>query len=419
MKVLIQSAKIIAPQSAYHHQVKDIFIEDGKLSKIEDKITDQADQTVKADNLHVSLGWFDSGVSFGEPGYEERETLDNGLKVAAQSGFTGIVLNPDVFPVTDHHGAVSYLKSKSVASAVNLYPMGALTVNLEGRDLAEIYDMSLAGAVVFGDYKQPIQNANLLKIAFQYAQGFDGLIQSFPLEESLVGKGGINEGEVSIKMGLKAMPAFAEELQINRDLEILKYAGGKLHIPTISTKKGLERIEKAKSEGLDVSCSVALHNLFYTDEKVLGFDTHYKVLPPLRTDEDRKALIAAVKTGLIDMVTADHCPINIEHKKVEFELAKFGSLGLESAFGVLQQIFGLDKSIEILTAGRERFGIENPEFKIGAKAELTFFDPDTNYTREVENIQSLSKNSMYLGEKLTGKAMGVFSKNQLIFTDDE
>lgn len=419
MKVLVRSAKVIAPQSSFHHKVIDMLIENGVIVKIASSLNDFADQEVSLDNLHLSIGWFDSSVSFGEPGYEERECIENGLRTAAKSGFSTIMLNPDTFPVTDNQGAVKFLKYQSAGLATRLFPVGALTQKGEGNALAEMYDMSRAGAVAFGDYKSPVSDPNLLKIALQYTQSFGGIVQSFPLEERLSQDAVAHEGKMSMQLGLKGNPDLAEELQVYRDLALLEYVGGKLHIPTISTAKSVKRIGEAKEKGLDVSCSVAVHNLAFTEESIQGFDSRYKVNPPLRTEADRQALIEGVQTGIIDMVTSDHRPMDIEHKKMEFELAENGTLGLESAFGALNKIFGVDKTIELLTAGRERFLTENPKLAEGSPAELTFFNPKKGYTFKKEDIYSSTTNSMFLNSSLEGKVYGLYAQNHLILNEDE
>lgn len=411
MKVLVKSARIVDNESPFHHKVMDILIENGVIQEIAPAIeAKDIDREIAFENLHVSQGWFDSSVTFGEPGFEDRETIENGLLTAAKSGFTGIALNPGNQPVTDNKGAVSFLRSKAEGSPVSLYPIGALTRNSEGVDMAELYDMQQAGAVAFGDHKKAVSNPNLLKIALQYAQNFDGLIQSFPQENKIAGAGNVNEHENSTYLGLKGIPALAEELQITRDLYILEYTGGKLHIPTISTAKSVEIIREAKEKGLDVSCSVAIHNLFFTDEVLREFDTNAKVLPPLRTKPDVKALIAGVKDGTIDMVTGDHFPVDVEHKKVEFENALFGTLGLESAFGALLKIFSLKTVIRVLLSGRSRFNLSEDIIDEGSQANFTFFDPDAEYAFSLSDIHSTSKNSLFIDQELKGKVLGIFSK---------
>nr|WP_297787998.1 dihydroorotase [uncultured Allomuricauda sp.] len=414
MNILLKSAKIVCPENKeLHLKKRDILIKKGIIEKIGASVKATGNiKVVEKDNLHVSLGWFDSGVSFGEPGFEERETIGNGLFTAGKSGFTDIVLNPNTNPVPDTSSDVVFLKERGQGKATRVYPLGSLTRNSEGNALAELFDMKNAGAVAFYDFKKQISNPNLLKIALLYAQNFDGLVYSFPQDGDIKGKGVVHEGEVSTKLGLKGIPALAEELQITRDLFVLEYTGGKLHIPTISSAGSVKLIAEAKKKGLDVTCSVAVHNLFYSDETLVGFDTHFKVSPPLRTKADCKALIKGVKNGTIDFVTSDHIPMDIEHKRVEFDNAKSGSLGLESAFGSLNTIFELDETIRILTKGRDRFQIDASKLEEGSKACLTLFNPNGEYTFDTKDILSTSKNSMYLGTTLKGKVYGIINNDQ-------
>lgn len=412
MNILIKSAKIIAPNKVYNQQIKDILIIDGVINKIEDQIQTTEEVTAVAlDNLHISEGWFDSSVSFGEPGYEDRETIENGLNTAALSGYTAVAVNPNTNPIADTNADIGFMKSKGASKATSLYPIAALTAKSQGVDLAELYDMKNAGAIAFGDYQRPIANPNLLKIALQYAQNFNGLVLSFPMENRVIGKGVVNEGVISTKLGLKGIPALSEELQIVRDLFILEYTGGKLHIPTISTKLSVELIKNAKEKNLDVSCSVALANLILNESELEDFDTNYKLLPPLRTEDDRKALIQAVKDGVIDIVTSDHNPIDIENKNVEFDHALFGTIGLEASFGLLLKHFSLETVIKILTSGKERFGIPDSSIEVGNKVNLSLFDPEGSSKFEKDDIYSLSKNCAFTGQQLKGKAFGVIANN--------
>ena len=412
MNVLIKSATILDDKSDFHNQTQDILVENGFITKIAKSLKNPNKYPViQLDNLHVSKGWFDSSVCFGEPGFEERETISNGLKVAAASGFTDIALNSNTYPVIDSHSAISFVISKSLNASTKLHPIGALSKDSKGIDLAELFDMKSAGSIAFGDYKKPIQNPNLLKIALQYASNFEGLVQSFPQELKVAEKGVMNENITSTKLGLKGLPALAEELQIVRDLFILEYTGGKLHIPTISTRKSVELIREAKSKKLDISCSVAIHNLFYTDERLTEFDTNFKVNPPLRIESDCKALVEGLKDGTIDMVTSDHNPINIEHKKIEFDYAENGTIGLESAFGALNSLFSTKKTIQLLTKGKQRFAVTDLQIKVGNQAQLSLFDPSKSYFFENKHIVSKSKNSLFLGEKLKGTVYGVIANN--------
>ena len=417
MKIILRAAKIIDSKSEFHNQIVDIQIENGLVKKIGTKLSnDNKLQEIELLNLHVSQGWFDSSVSLGVPGFEERETISNGLNVAAKSGFTGIALQPNSAPIIDNQSQVHFVKSKSNGFATDLFPIGALTKNSEGKDLAELFDMKNAGAVAFGDYNKNLENANLLKIALQYAQDFDGLVVAYSQDSSLKGNGVANEGIVSTRLGLKGIPNLAEELQIARNLFILEYTGGKLHIPTVSTAQSVQLIKDAKSKGLNVSCSVAVHHLVLTDETLDGFDTRFKVTPPLRNDSDRKALIKGLKDGTIDMITSDHNPIDIEHKKMEFDLAKNGTIGLESAFGALLTVLPLELVVEKLTAARRFFSNENEAIAEHTKANFTLFNPDGNWNFAKENILSKSKNSAFLGAKMTGKVYGIFNNGQLILS---
>ncbi|WP_339831682.1 dihydroorotase [uncultured Altibacter sp.] len=415
MNVLLKSAVIVDPTSKHHLKKRDVLIENGKISKISTSISiTKKVKEIELPNLHISQGWFDPGVSFGEPGFEERETLTQGLKTAAHSGFTQVAVNANTYPVTDSKSNIKFLRSKAEGQPVSLYPIGALTLGSKGVDLAELYDMSNEGAVSFYDYKKSIENANLIKIALQYSQNFDALVQSFPFDPSVARNGMVNEEVNSTKLGLKGIPALAEELQISRDLYLLEYTGGKLHIPTISTQKSVRLIKEAKKNGLQVSCSVAIANLCLTDDLLESFDTRYKLMPPLRTLADVKALQKGLKEGVIDGVTSDHDPIDIEHKKTEFDHAKFGSIGLESCFGALRSIVDTETAIEALTRLKLVFKVPVNTITEGAVATLTLFDPDISWTFSEKDIVSTSKNSAFLGKELKGKAYGIYNNRKLV-----
>ncbi|QNM86658.1 dihydroorotase [Polaribacter pectinis] len=416
MTTLIKSATIIDTSSPYHNQQKDILISDGFIQKIADNIPNKKEyQLVKEENLHVSCGWFDTSVSFGEPGYEERETIKNGLQVAAKSGFTAVAVNANSNPVIDNKSAVEFLINKANGFTTNLYPIAALTQQSKGEEMAELYDMQQSGAIAFGDYKKPIANDNLMKIALLYAQNFDGLVFSFPKNNSIAGEGIANEGINSTKLGLKGNPALAEHIQIARDLFLLEYTGGKLHIPTISTAKSVDLIKEAKKKGLQVSCSVSAHHLTLTDDELHSFDSNYKTNPPLRTKTDIKALQKGVKSGVIDIITSDHNPMDIELKKVEFSQAKSGTIGLESLFGAVNSVLDLEDFIETITSKpRTIFRLEEASISEGKKADISIFNPDDEYLFTKEHILSTSKNSAFINKKMKGKVYGVFVNNQLI-----
>ena len=417
-QVILKQAKIIDPSSPFHNQTMDLKIENGTITQIDKEITITSGfEVVNVPNLHVSKGWMDSSVSFGEPGYEDRETIENGLQVAAKSGFTAVALQPNSNPTIDNQSQVRFVLDRAKHQATTLYPIGALTKGSEGTDLAELFDMKNAGAIAFGDYKKALQNANLQKIALQYVQDFDGMLIAFCQDSTLKGSGIANEGAISTKLGLKGIPALAEELHVARNLFLLEYTGGKMHIPTISTQGSIQLIKEAKAKGLQVTCSVAVHNLVFNDEMLMGFDSRYKVLPPLREEATRKALIAAVSDGTIDCITSDHNPLDIEHKKLEFDLAKDGTIGLESAFSALLTVLPFEVVIDKLTANKLIFKIENASIAIGNKADISLFTTTDNWIFEKENILSKSKNSAFLGQKMQGKAVGIYNNRQLIMNN--
>lgn len=415
MKILIREAKIIDSKSPFHQQIVDVKISDGIIEQIGKNIPNASDyKEINHSNLHLSQGWMDSSVSLGEPGYEDRETISNGLQVAAKSGFTAIALQPNSFPVIDNQSQIHFVKQKAAQSATDLYPIGALTKNSEGTDLAELFDMKNAGAIAFGDYGKSLTNANLLKIGLQYVQDFDGLVLAFCQDDKIKGSGVVNEGIVSTRLGLKGIPNLAEELIVARNLFLLEYTGGKLHIPTISTAKSVELIREAKAKGLQVSCSVAVSNLVLTDEKLDGFDTRFKLSPPLRTDKDRLALLAGVNDNTIDMITSDHNPMDIEHKKMEFDGAKNGSIGLESAFGALLTVLPVETIVAKLTNAKSVFNVTNSEIAEGKPANISLFSTDDEWVFAKENILSKSKNSAFLGTKMKGKVIGIYNNKTFI-----
>ena len=419
MSILLKNATIVDQTSSYHLQKKDLLIENGIIQKIDDDISSENHfTTINLENLHVSCGWFDTSVSFGEPGYEERETLANGLTVAAKSGFTAIALNGGTNPVIDSKSDIEFLKNKCKNTATQLYPIGALTQQYQGKELAELFDMQNSGAIAFGDYNHPIENDNLMKIALLYAQNFNGLVLSFPKNNAIAGEGIANEGENSTRLGLKGSPVLAEHMQIARDLFLLEYTGGKLHIPTISTQKSVALIKEAKQKGLNVTCSVAVHHLSLSDIELAGFDSNFKTNPPLRTEKDVKALQKAVKNGIIDCITSDHNPIDIENKKVEFSQAEDGVIGLESAFGILNSIFQLEEFLPLLTQKpKSIFGLENSKIEEGSIADLSLFNPNKSGVFSASNILSTSKNSPFMDKKINGEVYGVFANNQLVLND--
>ena len=413
MRLLIKSATLVDNTSDLNFKAKDILIEDGFITDISDKIESKADKIIKHKNLHVSEGWLDTSVSFGEPGYEERENIQNGLNTASSSGFTSLLLNPNTDPLIDSHSSVSHLIKKSKNHTSRLYPIANLTLNAQGKELAPLYDMKLAGAIAYGDHKKSVKDSSLLKIALEYSKSFGGLVISYPNDDNLSSKGVMDEGLVSTSLGLKGIPYISESIQVFRDLEILEYTGGSLHIPYISTEKSIDMIRDAKNRGLNITCSVSLAHLILNDSDLSDYNTNLKLSPPLRSKKDSNQLKDALLDGTIDYVTSMHEPIDIDNKKVEFDNALPGSIGLECMFGTLLNIFPLDKAIDFLTRRKEKLSINQNKIQIGSKAEITLFDPDFTYNFKEDHIISTSKNCAFIGQKMTGKVYGVINNKKI------
>ncbi len=410
MKTLLRAVNIIDAKSPYHGQKKDVLIDKKKIIEISDHIEVSNEfESIDAAGLILTPGFFDPNVHLGEPGFEERETLFNGLKVAEKSGFSDIGIVASTQPIIDQAYLIENLMQKTISTKVKLHVVAALTKGLQGEDLAELFEMHKYGALGFSDDYLPIKNANLLKIALQYTKNFKGLVHSYPLNSDIQGNAQVHESPTSTLLGLKSAPSIAESLQVSRDLEILAYTGGRLHIPLISTEASVALIQAAKSKGLEVSCSVSINQLYFTDNSLNEFNTNFKLQPPLREESDKQALINGVKDGVIDIVTSHHRPINIEHKFLEFEHAKSGSIGLESYFGAMNQLFGTEKAIEIIQRSRTTYQLETPTIKEKESVSLNLIDPTMEWTFSKDEIYSKSKNSIFIDKTLKGKVIKTFN----------
>lgn len=425
MKVLIKQARIICPHSPFNGQTKDILVSNGIIAAITDAITEKAEQVIAQPGLCVSVGWMDVFANFADPGYEYKETLETGAKAAAAGGFTDVLVLPNTSPVVHSKSQVEYIVQKSKSLAVNIHPIGAVTKNAEGKDLAEMYDMHQSGAMAFGDGTNPIQSAGLLLKALQYVKSFDGTVIQIPEDKSIGANGLINEGIISTQLGLPGKPTIAEEILIARDIKLARYAESKLHFTGVSSAKSLEYIKRAKEGGIHITCSVTPYHLFFTDTDMQGYDTNLKVNPPLRTETDRQALLKAVADGTVDCIASHHLPQNWDGKTCEFEYAKDGMIGLETLFGVMGSSTGpfgsaqdnklsIEKMVEMLSVNpRKIFGLELPQIKEGAAACLTLFNADEEYIFEENMIKSKSKNSAFVGKKLKGKVIGIINKGKV------
>ncbi len=415
--ILFKNVTIHNPLGDYHEEQLDILLDQGLIKEIGENIQVEDAQLIEHQNMHVSYGWFDSSVSFGEPGFEERQTMKNGLDTAARSGFTNLMINPNNQPNPQDASGINYLKSLGSNHAVSLHPVGNFSLNQKGEHLAELYDMHQAGAVAFYDYKKSIANANLLKVGLQYIKPFNGILQSFPQDGQIAGAGMINEDQQGTELGLKTMPKFAEELRVARDIEIARYTGASLHIPTLTTNASLELVKKAKYEGLAITCSVTVHHLLLSSSYLKDYDTNFKVQPPLREKSENIQLQHHLKQGTIDMITTDHLPLSIESKNVEFDQADYGTTGLESAFKVLCKNIELPLVLDQLTGAYCRFAAIEPVIKKGAPANLTFFTNSSDSVLTKEDLHSTSKNNMFLGMPVKGKVLGIYNNQKLIWNE--
>ena len=418
MKILLKNATVLEHKSPFHTKTVDILIEDGKIKDISESINASAELVISEKNLHVSSGWFDSSVCFGEPGFEDRETIKNGLKTASYSGFTDICLQPNTFPKIDNSSVLSYLNASVSEYPCKIHPIACFSIDGNGKKMTEFFDLHNGGAIAFGDFLTPIKNPNLLKSALLYVQTFDGLIISTPRDPYLNLNGLVNEGIKSTKLGLSSIPYIAETIQIQRDISILEYTGGKLHIPYISSLESIEIIRNAKKSGLNISASVPISNLVFNDEILDGFNSNYKLFPPIRGKEDQKKLKEGVLDGTIDIVTSHHQPVNSELKQVDFNSAEYGTISLEIMFGLLNKIFSIEKVIELLTKGRNIFNIENPKIEIGANACLTFFDPSKRDKFTDDKVMSTSKNCAFIDMEIIGSVYGCINENKIYYVQN-
>lgn len=420
MSVLLKQVKVISKSSEYHNKVVDILIESGRITDIKKNIPEKvANKIVQGEKLLVSIGWFDLQATSGEPGFEHKETIHTLIKSAASGGFTGIAIHSNNEPQLNHKAQIEYIISNSKNKVVDVYPLGTITKDQKGKELSEMYDLQLGGSKGFSDYKRSIRDAGTFYRALQYSTNINSIIMVHCNEESLSNGGQMNEGEISTKLGLKGIPAIAEEINLERNLSILEACGGKLHINTISTKGSVDLIKKAKAKDLNVTCGVSAFNLVLDDTGLLEFESNYKLDPPLRTKKDVLALRNAVETGIIDVIISDHCPQDIESKDLEFDLAEFGAINLQTALpSLLDKMMDkdLDQIIDAVTVNpRNILQLTVPKIALNEEANLTVFTLNESFIFDNKFNYSLSANSPYLNTTFQSKVIGVINGTKNYF----
>ena len=419
MKIIIRNAKVINKQSSFHGQTIDILINENRIEKISSELTDNEAKIIDVDDLHVSLGWVDLKSDFCDPGLEHKETIESGLKAAAYGGYTHVAVLPGTTPVVDGKSQIQYMQRKADGNVCSLHPIGALTVGMKGENLAEMFDMHQYGVQLFTDDLVPTHSGIMYR-GLLYSRNFRGTVMTFSRNQFISGKGIVNEGMASTKTGLKADPSIGEIIEIERNLRLAEYTEGNLHLSGVSTAEGVRLIRESKAKGLNVSADVHIANLTHNEEAVMGFDTNFKVMPPLRFETDRKALWEGVNDGTIDCIVTDHRPKDKEEKDLEFDLADYGNIGLQSSLGALQQAseFDLDVVIDAFSSrSRNILRIDNSPIEEGRIADLTLFQPNINWTLAKEDICSETFNTPYLNKELKGRVVGVINNGKLAIKD--
>jgi len=418
MNILIKQARIVDPASPLNGQIHDIFIEEGIITQIGKNISAKSDQEINIGGLHVSPGWMDVFADFADPGYEFKETLETGAAAAAAGGFTDVMVIPNTCPCIHNKANVEYIVQKSKSLAVTIHPIGAVTKNTDGKELAEMYDMRASGAIAFSDGINSIQSAGLLVKALQYVKSFNGTLIQIPDDKTINPHGLMNEGIVSTQLGLPGKPAMAEELIVARDIKLARYAESKLHFTGVSSAKSFEYIKRGKESGAAITCSLAPYHLYFSDEDLSQYDSNLKVTPPIRTRENREALKKILADGAIDCIASHHLPQEYDSKVVEFEYAKPGMIGLETCYGVLNTCMPemiQERWVQLLSLNpRQIFGLDYPAIKEGGKAILTLFHPEQKWTVTAKDIHSKSKNSPFLEKGLTGKVIGIINQSRIV-----
>ena len=412
MNVIIRKALVSDPRSVWNGQRVDIYLKGQKIEKIAPHIDAEASETIDVPDLVVSPGFTDIFSHFHDPGQEHKETLETGALAARAGGYNRVLVLPNTKPAVHSKSLVEYIIQKSRHLPVDILPLGAISQNCEGKELAEMHDMHQSGAVAFSDGIQPVQNSQVLLKALQYVKAFEGIVIQIPDEQNLSRTGLVNEGIVSTRLGLPGKPALAETLMLARDIELLRYTQSRLHVTGLSTADSIELVRRPKNDGIDLTCSVTPYHLWFSDEDLAGYDTNLKVNPPLRTPADVEALRQAVTDGTIDCIASHHQPHEWDSKVCEFEYAKYGMEGLESCFGATTTALPsldpqmLARLFSIHPSGI--FGLSLPLIEEKEKVNLTVYQKNTAHTFEAKDIRSRSVNNAFAGSTFNTTIISTF-----------
>jgi len=418
MKTLIRNAKTYIDGAFV---IRDIMIEDETIALIAEKITDTADQEIDASGKYITPGFVDIHVHLRDPGQTYKEDIISGTMSAAKGGFTTVCSMPNTEPVIDNIATVEYIQRRAKdLGYCKVKVIGAMTKDLEGKEIAEMAAMKQGGIVAVTDDGKCVQNAKLMLNCMRYAVNFDLPVISHAEDYDLAGKGQIHSGKIATQLGLSGIPALAEEVIVARDIMLAESAKAHLHIAHISTAKSLDLVRRAKDKGLKVTCEVTPHHLLLNEEACLTFDTNTKMKPPLRSETDRLACVQALADGLIDCIATDHAPHADYEKEREFDLAPFGIIGFESAYSVLYHHLvkpghlTLERLIEAMTAAPAKLlNLKAGILIEGHSADLCIIDLDGYITLEPDTILSKSKNSPWLGQTLSGKVTHTFCDGRI------
>lgn len=407
MSLLIRNATIADPRAASHNKKLDILVRKGVIAAMGRNLKEKADRVIEGRNLFAGPGWVDVMADYCDPGYEHKESVETGLAAAAAGGFTDVFVVPNTQPVIANRSVLEYVQQQGRGKETRLHVLGAVSRNTEGKDLAEMMDMHHGGAVAFSDGWRPLQHAGLMMKALEYVKAFRGVIVQVPVQASLAQGGLMNEGTTSVRLGMPGIPAIAESMLVQRDIELVRYTGSRIHFSGVSTARSLALIKAAKKEGLDVTCSVTPYHLAFTEDMLHQYNSVFKVEPPLRTEAERKQLVKALTDGTIDCIATHHRPQDWDAKVKEFEYAEAGMIGQETCLPMLMAAapqVTAERWVELLAINPRRiFGLPDAVIEEGAPAAITVFDMESTWVYAAGGKRSKGVNTPWLGMELKGK----------------